>query len=610
MFSDTNFNVTQDIEQPVAAITGNEDLTCVTESIVLDASGSTVQGTVSYLWSPGGATTATIDVSEPGEYSVTVSGSDNGCSDTTTIEVIQDITAPTADAGEDKELTCTITSIQLDGAGSSANADANLTYAWSGPDSFSSALATPEVSAAGTYILTVTDTDNGCEASDEVVVSEDITAPTADAGEDKVITCTVTSIQLDGAGSSENADANLTYAWSGPDSFSSAIATPEVSAAGTYTLTVTDTDNGCEASDEVVITQDNNPPTASIDAPLTELTCEIISVTLDATVSTGDGILTYEWSTGATTSTIDVGSPGDYSVTVSNGATGCSDTASITVTQNITAVDVSVTGNEELSCLVASIFLDASGTSVQGTASYLWSTGATTSSIEVETPGQYSVTVTDSATGCAGSSGNITVTLDDTPLELDGGTLNICVTEPAVNLTTILLSDYVPGGTWTDDNNSGALSGNMFDPGSVDFNPALVDFIDLQFTYTEPGECGRIITVYVNVNDDCVSYPCETPEGIEISKVVTANNDGYNDVFEISDLEPCGYSADVQIFNRWGKVVYHSSNYQNNWDGYDNGGALTIGSNNKLPTGTYYYVITIVGSGYQPRTGYIYLGTQ
>jgi gliding motility-associated-like protein len=91
--------------------------------------------------------------------------------------------------------------------------------------------------------------------------------------------------------------------------------------------------------------------------------------------------------------------------------------------------------------------------------------------------------------------------------------------------------------------------------------------------------------------------------------VVTANNDGVNDFFSISEIAECGFTADVSIFNRWGKRVYYSKNYQNNWGGYHDGSGPTMGSNDKLPTGTYYYVVKIVGSGYKPITGYIYLGT-
>ncbi len=164
--------------------------------------------------------------------------------------------SPTVDAGDDKELTCITASVQLDGSGNSNNGNINLTYTWSGPDSFSSNIAAPIVSVSGTYILTVTDCDNRCEDSDEVEVTLNSTSPTANAGNDKELTCTTTTVRLDGSGNFSGVNANLTYSWSGPNSYSSGIAAPTVSTPGIYILTVTDTNNGCEGSDEVKITQD------------------------------------------------------------------------------------------------------------------------------------------------------------------------------------------------------------------------------------------------------------------------------------------------------------------------------------------------------------------
>jgi gliding motility-associated-like protein len=162
------------------------------------------------------------------------------------------------------------------------------------------------------------------------------------------------------------------------------------------------------------------------------------------------------------------------------------------------------------------------------------------------------------------------------------------------------INNLVLGGTWTDIDNSGGLSGDLFDPSGKLGN--------YEFTYKEPGDCGRTITLIVDV-DACTVLPCSTEDNIEISKVVTANNDGVNDFFSISEIAECGFTGDVSIFNRWGKRVYYSKNYQNNWGGYHDGSGPTMGSNNKLTKGTYYYVVKIVGSGYKPITGYIYLGT-
>lgn len=62
----------------------------------------------------------------------------------------------------------------------------------------------------------------------------------------------------------------------------------------------------------------------------------------------------------------------------------------------------------------------------------------------------------------------------------------------------------------------------------------------------------------------------------------TPNGDGYNDVWVITNYEALR-PARVAVYTRTGALVYQSSNYQNDWNGYHNG--------NPLPEGTYYYII-------------------
>ncbi|WP_162880023.1 gliding motility-associated C-terminal domain-containing protein, partial [Lutibacter oceani] len=297
---------------------------------------------------------------------------------------------------------------------------------------------------------------------------------------------------------------------------------------------------------------------------------------------------------------------GDYSVTVTDSENGCSATTTVTVLENVTAVVAAITGNAALTCSTTSITLDASSSTVQGEASYSWSDGSeelgTGATLEVTTAGDYSVTVTDSENGCSATT---TVTVEDNliveVIDNPNDVVTLCIEDISIDLTTLLVEDFETGGTWIDELNSGGLNGDLFDP-------SIVNLGTYQFTYTEPGECGRVIKIYVNVNDDCVVLPCSTSD-LEISKVVTPNNDGFNDRFEILGLEGCGFTFDVQIFNRWGKMIYQSNNYQNNWRGYANTGGATIGSSTDLPTGTYYYIVNVLSSGFEPITGYIYLGT-
>jgi gliding motility-associated-like protein len=68
----------------------------------------------------------------------------------------------------------------------------------------------------------------------------------------------------------------------------------------------------------------------------------------------------------------------------------------------------------------------------------------------------------------------------------------------------------------------------------------------------------------------------------EFPNVFTPNSDGINDFFEIENLPE---NTEVIILNRWGNVVFSSSNYQNNWDGKDTSGK-------ELADGVYTYKFT------------------
>lgn len=71
----------------------------------------------------------------------------------------------------------------------------------------------------------------------------------------------------------------------------------------------------------------------------------------------------------------------------------------------------------------------------------------------------------------------------------------------------------------------------------------------------------------------------------ELPNTITPNGDGYNDVWKI---DPIKYpDASVIIFDRWGEIVFSSTNYTNDWGGVDQK------SGKKLPDGTYFYLLTV-----------------
>jgi gliding motility-associated-like protein len=68
----------------------------------------------------------------------------------------------------------------------------------------------------------------------------------------------------------------------------------------------------------------------------------------------------------------------------------------------------------------------------------------------------------------------------------------------------------------------------------------------------------------------------------DILNLFTPNNDGINDYWEIPELGAYG-KCEVKVYNRWGKLVFASTNYDNRWDGTSDGV--------NLPEGPYYFVI-------------------
>lgn len=89
-----------------------------------------------------------------------------------------------------------------------------------------------------------------------------------------------------------------------------------------------------------------------------------------------------------------------------------------------------------------------------------------------------------------------------------------------------------------------------------------------------------------------------------IPEVFTPDGDGKNDFFVIKGIE--GRTVNITVFNRWGNKVYQNNAYDNTWNGTPNVSGLIIGSN-KLPQGTYYYVVEFEDGVDDPINGYVVL---
>ncbi len=107
-------------------------------------------------------------------------------------------------------------------------------------------------------------------------------------------------------------------------------------------------------------------------------------------------------------------------------------------------------------------------------------------------------------------------------------------------------------------------------------------------SHTFPGVGFYNVTMIVTSDWGCVDTAKYTIQIINDSltfpNIITPNGDGYNDKFVIKGLESGAYPNNkLVIFNRWGKKVYETINYNNDFDG------------NGLPDGVYYYIFTAKG---------------
>jgi len=338
-------------------------------------------GTLSYLWTPGGQTTATATGLAGGTYQVVVTDA-NGISANTSTFI--------ANAGVSATITAN-TSVSCFG-GSNGSATASLTsgtgpftFVWNTTPVQSSATATGL--AVGTYTVTGT-TANGCSNK----TTATITQPAAVA-----ITNTVTNATTcNGTDGSSMAVVTggtgpYMYSWNTTPVQTTATAT---GLAGDYTVTVTDV-NTCSAMTTVNVPQTAIALTTTVTVPVTcfnNKNAEVMGAVSNA--NGGTAPYTYAWSTtpAQTTTTVTGIGAGTYSVVVTS-ANGCTSVGAIAVTQPA-ALSVALAPNPGACSTCGSANATPSGGT--GPFTYSWSPGGqTTQGISGLTAGIYTVCVTD-----------------------------------------------------------------------------------------------------------------------------------------------------------------------------------------------------------------------
>ncbi|MDV7394232.1 hypothetical protein RZS08_22820, partial [Arthrospira platensis SPKY1] len=210
-----------------------------------------------------GADTPTPTVDAPGTYQLTITNLINDCVSSAEVWVGEDVAPPLADAGPGSELTCSVTEIALSGSGSTGS---DFNYTWTSSDGnilSGASTLNPVVDAPGLYQLEVFNQDNGCSTLDTVTITTGVAYPVVVAGTADPITCAVPSIQLDAAGTDTGVNFIYTWTTAGGNILSGGnTLTPLVDQPGVYTLAVTNLNNDCVTTGEVVVPIDTLSPLA------------------------------------------------------------------------------------------------------------------------------------------------------------------------------------------------------------------------------------------------------------------------------------------------------------------------------------------------------------
>ena len=539
-------------------------------------------------WSPPASNTNVLPNLTSGNYSVTIVDG-NICSATQSINVGDNpasfsisSTLVSCPGGNDGTATAVVTpSSVLD------------TYQWSDGQTTQTAIDLAE----GTYSCTVT-SNSGCSGT-----------VTATVTEIPAMQLTITNLQDADCYTIANGDATISVTQgTAPYSFSwsqssSTTNTANDLAAGPHTLTVTDF-NGCVDDTTFNIDQPNPIVITSI-TPDTQI-CPEDDITLSVTATGGSSPYTYSWNSNGnligSASSVTVqptNSSTTYCVTVGETCGSPTDQACVVISHP-TPIYPNLEPDEIIKCTPGEFIFSNTSTNqteIQ-TTTYAFSNGQSFTinsnqgfSNGFPIPGNYNVNIaTTSIYGCI-----YDTTLNDIIVVVPAPVADFTIAKNPVTWfeTTVQTSDNSTG-TVTEWNwvSPGAISITNGSPtGILQYSEGVTGTYPITLIVTSQLGCSDSVTLNVEVAPDVLLY---------VPNAFTPDADEHNQQWffyiEGVDLE----NFQVEIYNRWGEVIWVSYDAKERWDGMYNG--------SPIQAGTYLWKISykeINSDGRKFHTGYI-----
>ena len=638
----TGITVPLSITGVVSSNYNGQELSCPTSSDgAIDVTPFPI-ASYTYAWSNGLPNTEDQSNLGAGTYFVTATDV-NGCQDTTEVT----INAP------DSMQTTIVASSNYNGSPISCNGanDANLdlnilngvapyTYLWSTTDT----IQDPTGIGVGVSFVTITDA-NGCVVSDSIVLAEPTTITSS-----VVVTSDFNGNDISCSGATDGAldltvsggTAPYSYLWTSGDT----IQDPDSLGAGTYQVTITDA-NGCQDSAVIIIDEPSNSISV-IGTSAFPVCGNATNGVIALNVTGGAGGYIFNWNNGLpnTPSQMNLG-PGIYQVTVTD-ASNCF--ASDTIVIDSLPIPI-VSFEADTVCVgLGTSFFDNSIAPNSSTYAWDFDNNGTTDDNTIgntlfEYPGAGTFTsllIVTTPDGCKDSA-QVDVYVEDIMVSFSGLDIEYCG-----NADIIELIGLPDGGVFSGD----GIVGNMFDPslalvGTNTISYTYTSPLGCSETISESTqilplpnlEAGEDITGFVNTpiplqaigataylwspvigldaantsNPTAMLFETQTyivtgtdANGCSVTDTITVtidndlgclklrtvfspNGDNVNDEWSIECVSL--YDNTVEVYNRWGQLVFQETNYNNTWTG------ISITTGEPLPEDSYFYVVKITTLG-------------
>lgn len=407
------YTVTGSVNNPVvssSAATGTITCSNLTQSTSVTSNPSSG---VTYSWSGpgivGASNTSTVAGNLAGTYNLVVTNTVNGCATNSVSFVITPDNTPLTVTAANNTVNCTNSSATINPVVSPSG---SFNYNWSNGPSTSSIIVSPTLTT--NYVVTVTNTANGCTGSQTVSITADVNPPSNVNTSASSVTLSCASPNSTLTGSATGA---TSYSWIAPgNSVISTTTLASVTSPGTYSFIAVGS-NGCASGSsaaQVTVVADSNAPTFVVSNSNPSITCNTAAPGVTVTMTSTVPVQSYSWSPSSgiagsnTLSTVTFTAPGSYTgiITATN---GCSSNTTIVVSSATTApTNVAGTATAQPITCTNSMVTISPVFNPSNDLSYTWSgpgiVGSTSaSSIQVNQSGSYSLTVTNTLTGCSSS---------------------------------------------------------------------------------------------------------------------------------------------------------------------------------------------------------------